>query len=242
MGKTETTLAEFALNFPTANIPADVMHLAKRCVMNSCGVALYATLDPAIEIMLDFLRADLREPGVTRCALEGIDVVFHLAADHGGRGYVDLHQAGPANNFFLDGLVFHEALRAKDYKNMKHAGWYIEDYHLLQGAREIDLPAPPPEEEDRDERQQHARDQQGPEEADIGHVHARGRHHGPQAHRRRRRAEARDDEDDGRQEEPALRHEDRDRLRARPAPSSTGALTVRAAWSRRRSGSLRSLG
>ncbi len=62
---------------------------------------------------LDFLQADLREPGITRVAMEGIDTVFHLAADHGGRGYVDLHQAGPASNFFLDGLVFAEALKAK---------------------------------------------------------------------------------------------------------------------------------
>ncbi|MBI3669959.1 MAG: SDR family NAD(P)-dependent oxidoreductase [Acidobacteria bacterium] len=62
---------------------------------------------------LDFLQADLREPGITRAAMEGIDTVFHLAADHGGRGYVDLHQAGPASNFFLDGLVFAEALKAK---------------------------------------------------------------------------------------------------------------------------------
>jgi 2-methylcitrate dehydratase PrpD len=58
MGKTETTLAKFALDFPTQDIPADVMHLAKRCVMNSCGVALYATLDPAIDILLDFLRGE----------------------------------------------------------------------------------------------------------------------------------------------------------------------------------------
>jgi nucleoside-diphosphate-sugar epimerase len=62
---------------------------------------------------VDFLHADLREPGVTRAAMLGVDTVFHLAADHGGRGYVDLHQAGPASNFFLDGLVFAEALRAK---------------------------------------------------------------------------------------------------------------------------------
>lgn len=62
---------------------------------------------------VEFLRADLREPGVTRAAMQGVDTVFHLAADHGGRGYVDLHQAGPASNFFLDGLVFAEALRAK---------------------------------------------------------------------------------------------------------------------------------
>src|SRR6476661_2787322 len=62
---------------------------------------------------VEFLQADLREPGVARTAMEGIDTVFHLAADHGGRGYVDLHQAGPASNFFLDGLVFAEALKAK---------------------------------------------------------------------------------------------------------------------------------
>ena len=62
---------------------------------------------------IDFIHADLREPGVTRSAMQGVDTVFHLAADHGGRGYVDLHQAGPASNFFLDGLVFAEALRAK---------------------------------------------------------------------------------------------------------------------------------
>src|SRR3984893_12074602 len=60
-----------------------------------------------------FVEADLREPGVTRAAMNGIEVVIHLAADHGGRGYVDLHQAGPASNLFLDGLVFAEALRAK---------------------------------------------------------------------------------------------------------------------------------
>jgi nucleoside-diphosphate-sugar epimerase len=62
---------------------------------------------------IEFLQADLREPGVARAAMQGIDTVFHLAADHGGRGYVDLHQAGPASNFFLDGLVFAEALKAK---------------------------------------------------------------------------------------------------------------------------------
>jgi nucleoside-diphosphate-sugar epimerase len=62
---------------------------------------------------IEFIRADLREPGIARGAVEGVHTVFHLAADHGGRGYVDLHQAGPASNFFLDGLIFWEAVRAK---------------------------------------------------------------------------------------------------------------------------------
>ncbi len=62
---------------------------------------------------LEFVQADLREPGVARLAMSHIQTVFHLAADHGGRGYVDLHQAGPASNFFLDGLIFAEAVKAR---------------------------------------------------------------------------------------------------------------------------------
>ena len=64
------------------------------------------------ENQVEFLEADLREPGVARTAMRAIEVVFHLAADHGGRGYVDLHQAGPASNLFLGGLIFWEAQRA----------------------------------------------------------------------------------------------------------------------------------
>ncbi len=36
---------------------------------------------------VEFSRGDLKEPGVARKALDGTSVVFHLAADHGGRGY-----------------------------------------------------------------------------------------------------------------------------------------------------------
>jgi len=65
---------------------------------------------------IEFVRADLRDPGIARAAMQGVHTVFHLAADHGGRGYVDLHQAGPASNFLLDGLIFWEALKAKVQK------------------------------------------------------------------------------------------------------------------------------
>ena len=61
---------------------------------------------------IELIQADLREPGVARMGVKDMDIVFHLAADHGGRGYVDLHQAGPASNLFLDGVVFWEARRA----------------------------------------------------------------------------------------------------------------------------------
>jgi nucleoside-diphosphate-sugar epimerase len=64
------------------------------------------------ERTIELIEADLHEPGVARRSVEGMEVVFHLAADHGGRGYVDTHQAGPGANLALDGLVFREALRA----------------------------------------------------------------------------------------------------------------------------------
>jgi nucleoside-diphosphate-sugar epimerase len=101
---------------------------------------------------MEFLQADLREPGVTRLAMQGVDTVFHLAADHGGRGYVDLHQAGPASNFFLDGLVFAEALKVGVQKvvfassGCVYPNWLQSDTtkevylteDLTQGANEAD--------------------------------------------------------------------------------------------------------
>ncbi len=61
---------------------------------------------------VEFRQADLLEPGVAEEALKGIQTVFHLAADHGGRGYVDLHQAACATNLLFDGLIFRTAHRA----------------------------------------------------------------------------------------------------------------------------------
>ncbi len=55
---------------------------------------------------VEFIEGDLRDQELTRRAVQGMDVVFHLAAAHGGRGYVDLHQADCANNLALDGIVF----------------------------------------------------------------------------------------------------------------------------------------
>jgi nucleoside-diphosphate-sugar epimerase len=61
---------------------------------------------------LEFREADLLEPGVAREAVRDIDVVFHLAANHGGRGYIDTHEAACATNLALDGLMIREAHRA----------------------------------------------------------------------------------------------------------------------------------
>jgi nucleoside-diphosphate-sugar epimerase len=61
---------------------------------------------------IEFIQADLKQPGVARKAVDGMSVVFHLAADHGGRGYVELHQSACALNMMLDQLVFDAAARA----------------------------------------------------------------------------------------------------------------------------------
>ena len=62
---------------------------------------------------IEFRQEDLLDPGVARGAVEGQRIVFHLAADHGGRGYVDLHQAECSTNMILDGLVFKASYEAR---------------------------------------------------------------------------------------------------------------------------------
>lgn len=58
---------------------------------------------------VEFHLADLFNPDVCQQMVQGIDIVFHLAAIHGGRGYVDLHQADCARNMVLDGLLIKAA-------------------------------------------------------------------------------------------------------------------------------------
>lgn len=57
-------------------------------------------------------RIDLKDRTFTRKAMRDVDVVFHLAAQHGGRGYIHTHPAECCTNMALDQLVFEEAWRA----------------------------------------------------------------------------------------------------------------------------------
>ena len=61
---------------------------------------------------IEFQEADLLDPAATRRAVAGMQTVFHLAADHGGRGYVDLHQVECSTNLMLDALVFKSCYEA----------------------------------------------------------------------------------------------------------------------------------
>ncbi len=98
-------------------VDALVERKAKIRVVDDLSSGRFENLEEHIQSKrIEFFQGDLREQKITRRALKDIQVVFHLAADHGGRGYVDLHQAACAGNLLLDGMVFRESLRAKAEK------------------------------------------------------------------------------------------------------------------------------
>jgi len=86
---------------------------------------------------VEFVQADLLEPNVADRAVEGTQIVFHLAADHGGRGYVDLHQAACGTNLTLDGLVFRACQRAKVEKVVYASSGCVYPNYLQTNPQEI---------------------------------------------------------------------------------------------------------
>ena len=80
---------------------------AKVRVVDNLSSGRLANIQSHIESgQVDFVEADLTEPGIAQKVVDGTQVVFHLAADHGGRGYVDLHQAACTTNLALAGMLF----------------------------------------------------------------------------------------------------------------------------------------
>jgi nucleoside-diphosphate-sugar epimerase len=79
---------------------------------------------------VEFVNANLNAPDVAERVIDGMSVVFHLAADHGGRGYVDLHQAACATNLTLDGMMFRACHRAKVEKIVYASSGCVYPNHL----------------------------------------------------------------------------------------------------------------
>ncbi len=89
---------------------------------------------------IKFIQADIRTYTELSSLLKDIDIIFHLAADHGGRGYVDLHQAGPASNLYLDGLIFWNAVCAKVKKVIfASSGCVYPNYLQTDAKKELYL-------------------------------------------------------------------------------------------------------
>lgn len=55
---------------------------------------------------VQFMEGDLKSRKFADEACKDREVVFHLAADHGGRGYISSHPANCAGNMALDNTVF----------------------------------------------------------------------------------------------------------------------------------------
>src|SRR5213592_205361 len=97
---------------------------------------------------VELVRADLTEPDVAPRVVDGMSVVFHLAADHGGRGYVDLDQAACAANMALDGMVFQACRRAQVDKVVYASSGCVYPNHVQTDPNQLlylteDMVGPP---------------------------------------------------------------------------------------------------
>jgi len=96
-------------------------HLVEGLVQRGASVRVVDDLSSGVRANIDdalksgrvaFEEADLLDPRTAARAVSDMDVVFHLAATHGGRGYIDTHQAACSTNLALDSIVIREAQRA----------------------------------------------------------------------------------------------------------------------------------
>jgi len=101
----------------SALVEALVERNAKVRVVDSLSSGRLENIQEGVEkCTVEFIQANLLDEGVADKVTQGMDVVYHLAADHGGRGYVDLHQAACATNLALDGRLFRACFKAKVLK------------------------------------------------------------------------------------------------------------------------------
>jgi UDP-glucose 4-epimerase len=64
-----------------------------------------------VEGNIETLSGNLKHWSFAEEATEGVDTVFHLAADHGGRGYISNYPANCATNMALDNIVYETAAK-----------------------------------------------------------------------------------------------------------------------------------
>lgn len=94
-------------------------HLVERLVGQGARVSVADDLSSGklenlltVERQIEFSKGDLKDRAFADRMVKGRDVVFHLAACHGGRGYIDTHPVECSTNMILDGTVFAAASAA----------------------------------------------------------------------------------------------------------------------------------
>ena len=95
-------------------------HLVERLVAEGARVRVVDDLSSgrlenlaACVDKIQFVQGDLRLPDTAAAAARDMDAIFHLAAAHGGRGYIDTHPVECCGNLVLDGAVLAAAHQAR---------------------------------------------------------------------------------------------------------------------------------
>ena len=91
-------------------------HLTEKLVNLGAKVRIADNFSSGEKAHIENINCELHEGDLldnTFCdkTTKNIDVVFHLAADHGGRGYIDSHQVECSTNMILDGQVFRNSCK-----------------------------------------------------------------------------------------------------------------------------------
>ena len=79
---------------------------------------------------VEIIKGDLLDSEIATRSVRGIEYLFHLAAIHGGRGYVDLHNVECSMNLILDGQLFREAVKAHVEKIIFASSGCVYPNHL----------------------------------------------------------------------------------------------------------------
>ncbi len=130
-------------------VDALVARGARVRVVDNLSSGKFENIQPHVEAgRVDFLPGDLLDQSIVDSAVRGIDLIFHLAADHGGRGYVDLHQVACATNLTLDGMLFAAARKAGVQKIVYASSGCVYPNHLQTDPGQIlylteDMVGPP---------------------------------------------------------------------------------------------------
>ena len=85
----------------------------------------------------EFQVADLRDPAACRAAVEGMDHVYHLAADMGGIGYISAQRASIARNNTLMNIGMLDAAVAAGVKRFLYSSSACVYPHHLQTSADV---------------------------------------------------------------------------------------------------------
>lgn len=80
--------------------------------------------------VVDCMDLRIDDPRTIATQIRTSDIVFHLAADHGGRGYVETKQVNCSNNFAIDNNVFQACVLADIPKVVFASSGCVYPIHL----------------------------------------------------------------------------------------------------------------